>query len=352
MVLVMALETIFIVLVLITEVPSGAIADFIGRKNAMALALLSASIGFMVFGLGNNLWHFLIAQIIFSFSWAMSSGSDSAMLYDSLKEEKLTKDYLKILGKGNFLSLITFGISSILSIILVNYFTYRELFFLTSGIYFIGAVVSLTITEPPIHKHLKNKAYLKHLKEAFRFSYKHTKVRNLIIYYGLFAALGHLSWFLIQPLFAIGNKPTMTIGLANFLFFITAGIGSVAGNKALRIFKQSLLQVILLLITSASFIAIYFSNKVFAIISLSIISFASGIRDVVVDKGINDFTASHHRATVLSIQSMSKSLMYAIFSPLIGYATDVFSAGAAFFMMGLGLFLFMVFYVLINRKLA
>jgi len=64
MVLVMALETIFIVLVLITEVPSGAIADFIGRKNAMALALLSASIGFMVFGLGNNLWHFLIAQII------------------------------------------------------------------------------------------------------------------------------------------------------------------------------------------------------------------------------------------------------------------------------------------------
>jgi len=82
-------------------------------------------------------------------------------------------------------------------------------------------------------------------------------------------------------------------------------------------------------------------------------SFVCGVRDIFVNKGINEYTDSHHRATVVSIQSMSKSLMYAVFAPLIGYFTDIFTPSAAFLMMGVGLFIFFIYYLIlswINRK--
>jgi hypothetical protein len=82
-------------------------------------------------------------------------------------------------------------------------------------------------------------------------------------------------------------------------------------------------------------------------------SFACGVRDLVVNKGINANISSHQRATIISIQGMSKSLMYMIFAPIIGYMTDVYSATTAFLAMGIGLFIFFMYYfimILINRK--
>ena len=94
---VMILETIFIICVLLFEIPSGAFADLYGRKLALAISMILISFSLVIFGLGTNFWIFLIAQIINSLGTAFSSGADSAFLYDSLKEIKKEKDYSKIL---------------------------------------------------------------------------------------------------------------------------------------------------------------------------------------------------------------------------------------------------------------
>ena len=350
---VMTLETIFIAIVLLLEVPSGAFADIFGRKVSVALAMLCASIGFVIFGFGTNYWIFLFAQIFIAFGWALTSGADSALIYDSLKEIKEESKYAKIYGKGNFLALFTYAGSALLSGFLAVYFGYRNLFFITAVIFFIAFIIGLTFKEPPIHKKVHKKNYFKHLIEAIKFSYNHKIVRNLIIYYGMFAALGHLTWFLIQPFYEQSALPKYIVGIATFLYFITAGVGNLTAEKFIKRIKEEKLLIIILLIASLSFIGIFFVNKLFALLLISIMSFVCGVRDIFVNKGINEYTDSHHRATVVSIQSMSKSLMYAVFAPLIGYFTDIFTPSAAFLMMGVGLFIFFIYYLIlswINRK--
>src|SRR3989338_7909663 len=83
---VMVLEALFIIVVLLLEIPSGAFADLFGRKLSLALSMVAASISFIIFGLGTSFWTFLLAQVIIAFGWALTSGADSALLYDSLKE--------------------------------------------------------------------------------------------------------------------------------------------------------------------------------------------------------------------------------------------------------------------------
>ena len=350
---IMTLETFFIVIVLLLEVPSGAFADLFGRKLSVALAMLCASISFVIFGFGTNYWAFLIAQIFIAFGWALTSGADSALLYDSLKEIKREKQYAKIFGKSNSFHLFTYAISALISGFLALYLGYRNLFLITALIFFIAFIIGLTFKEPPIHKKAYMENYLEHLIEAIKFSYNHKIVRNLIIYYGVFAALGHLTWFLIQPFYEQSALPKYLVGIATFLYFITAALGNLTAEKFTKRIKEENLLIIILLIASLSFIGIFFVNRLFALILISIMSFVCGVRDIFVNKGINEHTDSYHRATVVSIQSMSKSLMYAVFAPLIGYFTDTFTPSAAFLMMGMGLFLFFIYYLIlswINRK--
>jgi MFS family permease len=266
-----------------------------------------------------------------------------------LKEIKKEKKYAKIYGKGNFLQLFTYAGSALISGFLAVYFGYRALFLITAIIFFISFIICLTFKEPPIHKKVHEKNYFNNLIEAIKFSYNHKVVRNLIIYYGMFAALGHLTWFLIQPFYEQSLLPTYIVGIATSLYFITAGLGNLTAERFTRTIKEEKLLIIILPIASLSFIGIFFVDKLFALLLISIMSFACGVRDIFVNKGINEHTDSNHRATVISIQSMSKSLMYAIFAPLIGYFTDIFSPSAAFLMMGIGLFLFFIYYFIMSQ---
>jgi len=184
--------------------------------------------------------------------------------------------------------------------------------------------------------------------EAIKFSYNHKVVRNLIIYFGMFAALGHITWFLIQPFYEQSTLPIYVVGIATFLYFITAALGNLTAEKFIKRMKEAKLLIIILLIASLSFIGIFFVSKLFALLLICIISFVGGVRDIFVNKGINEHTDSHHRATVISIQSMSRNLMYAVFAPLIGYVTDIYTPSAAFLMMGIGLSLFFIYYLTLS----
>ncbi|MCK5283024.1 MAG: MFS transporter [Nanoarchaeota archaeon] len=339
---IMLLETIWILLTMLLEVPSGAFADLYGRKTALALSFLFASVGVVIFGIGNNIWIFLVAQILYAFSWALYSGTDSAFLYDSLKEINREKEHGKLFGRSRALTMFIFGGIALIGGLLAIHLGYRAMFYITAIFFFLGFIVVLFFKEPPIHKKLEDKKYLRHLKEAISFTINHPTVRNLIIYYGMFAALGHLSWFLLQPYFDWSSLPKYWVGIAVSLFFLSAGLGYISGHYFTRLYSQKKLLLTLLFISCLCFLVVYFVDPIVALIFISVMSFTCGIRDISLQEGINLHTDSHHRATVLSIQGISKSMMFAIFSLLIGIITDKYSPSHAFLMMGISLSLFFI----------
>ncbi|MCK5107212.1 MAG: MFS transporter [Nanoarchaeota archaeon] len=346
----MILETILIAVVLLMEVPSGAFADLYGRKTSLVISMFLASISFILFGFGRTYFVFLIAQILMALSWAAETGADSALIYDSLKEHKKEKQFSKIFGKGGFIVQITWAVVGLISVFLAIKLGYRPLFFITAGIWLIGGFIALTFKEPPIHKTSKDRNYFKHLREGVKFSYQHKTVKNLIIYYGMFAAFTHLAWFLIQPYYDFSTLPKYFTGIAMFLYFGICSLGYLFAEKFVKKIKEERALLVLLLTCAISFIGFFFINKFLGLILIATMSFASGVRDVVVLNGINKHTDSSHRATVISVQSVSKSLMYAIFAPLLGYFTDIFTVEAAFLLMGISLFIFFLYYLFLSIK--
>ena len=84
-------EGMFHVTSFLFEVPSGALADLAGRKNVMIWGRVLAAVSSVILLFSTDLWQFLIGFSISAVSYNLNSGSEEALVYDSMKmlgEEK------------------------------------------------------------------------------------------------------------------------------------------------------------------------------------------------------------------------------------------------------------------------
>ena len=347
---VMILETIFTAVVFLLVVPTGSFADMYGRKIALALSSSLFCVSFIIYGLGTNFWIFLFANLVFAVGLAFMIGADSAFIYDTLKELKKENKYVRIYGRLNSILLFIYGGIALVSGILATHLGYRPLFFISAFFFFTGTIVALTLKEPPIHKKSLEKSYFKHLKEAIGFTINHRIVRNLIIYYSLFAAFTWLTYIIIQPYYDSSNLPKYVLGIAMSIYFTFAGLGCLCAEYFVKRFKEKKLLYSLFLIAAFSFIGMFFFNKIIALLFFASMSFVVGIRDIFIQKEIHIHTDSHHRASVISVQSMSRSMMYVVFAPILGLIMDAYSPDAAFLMIGVTMLIFFVFIAILFSK--
>ena len=90
---ILLLQGIFSIAMVIMEYPSGYLSDRIGYRAALNLASLLGIIGWGLYTIADSFTQVLIAEIILGFSISFISGSDSALLYESLKDSEEEQHY-------------------------------------------------------------------------------------------------------------------------------------------------------------------------------------------------------------------------------------------------------------------
>ena len=112
---IMVLQSISAVAVVLFEVPTGAVADKIGRKESILLGALlwAISLGFYV--VGKSFPMFILAEVIFSLGATFKSGADNALIYDSLKVMGREKEFQSIEGKARSFALYAQAVGSIIA---------------------------------------------------------------------------------------------------------------------------------------------------------------------------------------------------------------------------------------------
>jgi len=69
----------------IIEIPSGVIADSMGRRRSMAVSFLSYIVSFVVFFFSQSYWVLFLAMLVFAGGEAFRTGTHKAMIFDYLK---------------------------------------------------------------------------------------------------------------------------------------------------------------------------------------------------------------------------------------------------------------------------
>ncbi|MCM1989578.1 MFS transporter [Oceanirhabdus seepicola] len=350
---IMLLSSIASVTVVVCEVPTGAVADKIGRKASMLLGALLWAVSLLIFVFGHSFYAFAMAEIIFSIGSTFKSGSDVALIYDSLKAEGQEHRFQEIEGKAKSYLLYAQAVGSIAASFL--YEINKELPFIISAIFvFISIIIGLNLSEPPIEnkKGKYGEKYLKQIKDSGIYVMRHVKLRAIILYSMMFFVFYRVGFFLVQPYFEGVNIPVKLFGLIFFFFNIVAAQVSKNAHKIMKATKGKTL-ILLSVLMVVSFLLMGLSKWWIGVIPMMLQQVARGLYHPTVRKHLNKNIPSDKRATILSFFSLLTNLAGAIFYPIFGILkdkTDIFTFHLSIGVVMLGLTCF--FAVYLNKKLG
>ncbi len=90
---------------ILMEVPSGAIADLIGKKRTIIAGSLVIILGCLVLINAREFTNFLIGNILMFIGFSFQSGATEAFAYDSMKEKRKEHHYDTVVAKHTSISL-------------------------------------------------------------------------------------------------------------------------------------------------------------------------------------------------------------------------------------------------------
>ena len=157
---------------ILTEIPSGIIADRWSRKGSMVLAGLFLGISSLMAGASDNIFMYAAAVTIWGLHDAFSSGTGAAMIYDTLLEEQgHARNFNRALGLYETLG----GIALIISNFLGGWIGEHSLilaFNLTIIPIAISMVCHLIYKDAKISREVADEKLIKHTKNTFKCVFK------------------------------------------------------------------------------------------------------------------------------------------------------------------------------------
>jgi len=320
------LESIMVLITVAGEIPTGAIADLIGKKNTLTLAFICGFLGNLIMGFAPSFLFLSIAVIITTLASVLNSGTIESLIYDSLLSNKEEKKYQKVLANVSSIKMLSFAISSIVGGVM--YKISPGLPFVTVSFFqLIGVFLTFYLKEPPIDSEQFNwKNYRQQVKKGFKELFaknKNIKENILIILMGVIIVINYHSLIDVQ-LVAQGWQETQ-LGLIFSITFVLAAIISQLGNYLNQRFGQWISIVISALLISLNMLI---STRLGILMATFLIMLRSGFDEIFfnsVSNKINDNISSKYRATTLSTYNMLINIPYILFAYLLGNLIDKYS---------------------------
>lgn len=342
---VMILQAIYTAVIMLFTVPSGVLADKIGRKKVLVCSTLLYALGWLIYGSSYTFVGFLTAEITLAFSSAAMTSSSSPFFYDSLKEIKKEQQFKRLFGNVVSINNLVWGIAALIGGYLATY-SLRTPFYVSVAFAGVSFILSLTLTETAVYKKTDVK-YLVHLKDALYFSARHQKVRLFMVYAALLFSIGFVAYMLYQPYLETIKIPLSYFGLVYFALSLTTALGSKWAYKIETKLGEKKTLIIILLATLLSLLGMAFQAPITGVILPLIIAFFSGFLEPVIADYINKHVDSPHRATISSLENLLTQGLSTVLLPITGWVVDFWSLKMAFLASGILLGINLIFLLLI-----
>ncbi len=331
---VMLLQGIYSVTIVILEIPSGYFADVLGRKMTLVTGAIMGFLGFLTYSLSFGFTGFLIAEIILGIGQSFISGSDSAMLYDTLLDLKREGEYIKFEGRltslGNIAEAVAGTLGGLLAAASVRYPYIAQTF-----VAFIAVPSSILLVEPSRHKRLL-KMRFRDILGVVRFSLFENKAlqRNILFSSFIGTATLTMAWF-VQPFFEHIHLSLEWFGLLWTALNLTVGIVAFFAWKIESRLGPVNSVLLIAILVPAGYISLYFFHSVYALVILFLFYIVRGFATPVLKDYINRMTGSDRRATVLSVRNFLIRLNFALTGPFLGWFMDVYTLPQAMLLAGI-----------------
>ncbi len=321
---IMILQSFFMLSVFLLEIPTGTIADHMGRKQSLLFGTIVSAIGALVYASTPNFFVFLLGEFLLAVAVALFSGAKEAFVYDTLKKIKSEKQSKKIFGRLHSIHLSAIMIGAPIGSVIGAKFGLNVPMALFAFPTLIAFFVGLSFKEPITRKKQESTRYLKILKEGVRFFYKNKILKILAFDMISISAIAYFMIWLYQPMLMRSNVDVAYFGIVHAGFVLSqiliannyVFLEKLFGSKKGLIFWSSMILGIMFVVSGLT-------SYLPVILLVIILGGGFGLTRVpLFSSYMNKYIPSDKRATVLSSVSMLRKFVLVIFNPFVGFLVD------------------------------
>lgn len=336
-------ESVYHIVSLFCEVPSGMAADLLGRRKTLLSGGVLTVTCNLLMAFAPNLFTICLAMGLNALAMTMFSGTFTALVYDSLKTEGREDEYIQVSANSSQISMLANAIGSLAS--LLKRFLGFAGFYLLSAAFEGVSTAALALMEEPIvtkAQASRGKHALRALPEQFRQLVRdslhvlHTcpMAVKLIASSALISVPSYLTkMFLQQRLIELG-WPTELLFLPLLLGGLACVVGTEIGRRV-RCRSMRRLYTACALLCGVGTLLVGTAPAWGGILGMMLVQ---GVLEVYLlheSQKLNDAIPSDQRATLISVDGMAYSLLMIPASPLVGAVGDAFGqAGAGLALLG------------------
>lgn len=328
------MEAIVVSGMIFAEIYSSGWADLLGRKKSVIIGSALQVLALIIFTAAASPLAIWVANVLIMAGMAIISGADEAFLVDTLKDagrfNELTKINRDISNK--VFAMIAF--SSVIAGYLYAINPRLPMILSIPGV-LLSFVATFFLHEPKKMEKVGHKEHFDLIKLSVLFVANNKTVKWIIAYIALIAVASKIWFFSYNPYFELTMISPKYFG---WIFFSLNFVAWQA-NKHAQIIEDKVNEkiIITLLVLLMSIPIILFGSFVAQISILFLFgdSVVGGFKRAFFSRLINEHLDSENRATVLSIQSASESIIGAIGLWVFGIVLKIFSLPGALQIHGL-----------------
>ena len=335
------MEVLFGIATIVAEVPTGAIADRFGRRISLGFGALGFAGATVLFAL-LNFPALIVGHLFMSITRTLMSGSDDALLFDSLRQLERSDEYERHAGRASAVATASLLAATISAGPLVSVLDFRSVIIISAVGMGLAGLIALTLREPPRRESeitgagehtpapRSGTAIVSEIRVGLRIALRTPQVLWAILFGGVLLAALDLPEFFIQPFVrSHGVDPSRELidGLAYSSLMLPSFVGLMAGAilaapLAARLGERWALPAVLFAGLLA-FVPLLVVDHLALVASLALLATGTAAVHPLAGGYINRRIPSDQRATVLSIFSLCTAVLITI---VIGSASALVDA--------------------------
>jgi MFS family permease len=322
------LQTWFMLVSFLMEVPTGAVADRFGRRVSVGLGCLVIAAGSLLYGSAAWLPLFVCAEAVFAVGLALVSGADEALAYDTLKALGREADAPRVMARLEAWKLAGIVCGALTGSLVAARLGVRWPMLLQALPVAAAGLVALSLREPPRGEPEAAKrgrtGYRRVLSGGLEHLRHESALRALALDQVACATVAWLVIWLYQLQLARVAIPLAAFGLVHALMGASQvaflghlpGVERAVGGRV-RLVRLTAVAPALCLLGLAA------TTHPAASVLLIVVAAGAGLgRPPLFGAAINRRIPSERRATVLSAVSAARTLAVALLYPATGAMLD------------------------------
>ena len=362
------LEGIYHATSIVCELPSGAAADLLGRKRCMILSniCIAGSCVSMLFS--KSFGCFAVSFVVQALGNNLNSGSEEALVYDSMKCLGQEEHYMGVYGRLNVLIEVAQGLATVAGGALAE-FSYFWCYAACVVIAVLALLPVLWMAEPTqcgeaadtagegVEDAAEGTPAQRTIRETVKHHFavsacilqKDARIGKIIGFYSVVFAAHTLLFFYSQQYFADLGYNKVQISVIMLLVGGASCLGALVSEKMYRWFGKKCLIPETVIIAGA--ILCYGAGKAgVAIAALMCAGFANAALYPIQSDSLNALIPSEQRATLISVDSMCFSIVMIVLFPLAGALADRWGLKTVLLLLGVILLLFLLTVFCIEKE--